>query len=75
MIKATANILEFGSKLAANYVTKEIPSFHSRHWSIILLNHNHVPSCPAVYQVREFVIDHSTLKGINITHSESNKIK
>ena len=74
MIKATANILEVGSKLAANYITKQMPGFQGKHSSIIR-NHNHLPSCPSIYQVRKFVIEHSTLKGNKIAHSESKGIK
>ena len=74
MIKTTTNILEVGSKLAASYITKQMPGFQGKHSSIIR-NHTHLPSCPSIYQVRNFVIDHSTLNGINITHSESNGIK
>ena len=74
MIKATGNGLEVGSKLAASYITKQMPGFQGKHSSIIH-NHTHLPSCPSIYQVRKFVIDHSTLKGINITQFESNEIK
>ena len=75
MIKTTGNILEVGSKLAASYITKQIPGFQGRHFSIILRHHSHLPSRPSIYHVRKFVIDHSYREVIIILHSESNVIK
>ena len=69
MIKTTANIVEVGSKLAASYITKQMPGFQGKHSSIIR-NHTNRSSWPSIYEARKFI-----LKGINITHSESNGIK